>query len=926
MFEIETIDIGSIDTGRGSSIASSPPEYFPDSPLNVEDVKNKTKFVDSGTSPPRLEFRNSAVSPILFEPLSPTRKPKIIITDNSTNHRIMVDKAVSPIKYTDSLKFSKSANDQTNSVSHNDKIPKRDLHEDINDREIELIFRNMRFEHNLITPLPISPSKLNDVENRSLSTIFESCESADLAKLHDENKKLQSNMVLIKKEMMKLKRFVQNMGLEGQFDGFMDVPLINDINAMGTVALEIAQIKNSVSPVHSIARDDNITLDLDVYEDHVTDVIPPVNNDVLLAEQGETVLATLKEEQGFSNVECTEHYQLSSCKDYEASKKGTKARKLSKLDKIRKRMLPKSKIRRIGGPPKRLLRSMTKRLSPYSRSSPILSEQQEAYAKAVFIWKQMNAKKKVTHEKGNATPSLSTKTKKPNEDENKTQSKNYLFSNNWPATSMKSKPRSEKESYGIKTRKSSITLQNGSLADHNNVNSLNTDEALFVVSLSEKVQSLQKGHANIPNTANNTVQLPRDAKWPKVNPTETRPKIILRSSSTTERSEDNENKSKTGNVVLRSDLKSPIKNEHEGIKVQRRKSLRRPSQEASASNDKDTLNENLKSPERRGRLKHLNKTPCKRILRSSNQLPDSPNNHESKKLGSSIPDKNTKQHRVSYQGQGCQSTSTDDTLIWNVTNSRTSSLIQQSDKNATQEDRDNIDNDTLYLERKGRKRKSQDIPAKQNKISLRSSAVLQPSNINNDEMEANSSSVTCNAVSLKSVIDDTEKESKRNLRNNRQQYDLENIADNRNVSDHTETNATTSEKDSFNLTLEKPSNKHSNQVTCPEVCEKPKKNDNAKQNHENDTCVNHTRNVPQNSILCKAIEKYGRNHDINTMKKLPGNYFFHVYCVYMVFFGGTYITTYVFCFQMLCLRQSVRSWKPALSKLLNYLDENVFKE
>ncbi|XP_026325072.1 uncharacterized protein LOC113234052 [Hyposmocoma kahamanoa] len=877
LFELETIDIGSIDTGRGSSIASSPPEYFPDSPLNVEDVKNKVKLMDKSTSPPR------------FEPLSPTRKPKTTFADNSTNHKIIVDKAVSPIKFTDSLKFDKFG--QTSSTFHNDNIAKYDVHESNNDREIELIFRNMRFEHSLITPMPTSPSRLSDVEDRSLSTIFESCEGADLAKLNDENKKLQSNIVLIKKEMMKLKRFVQRMGLDDEFNEYVGVSLINEINAEDTVALEIAEMENRASPVRSIDNDDNITLDLDDYEDHVT---PPVNNDdVLLFEPDKTLLATLTEEQDSSNVECTENGQFASCKDCEASKKTAKARKLSKLDKLRKRMLPKSKIRRLGGPPKRLLRSMTKQLSPYSRSSPVLSKQQEAYAKAVLIWKQMSSKQKVIYEKGNAKPSISKETKNSNGHEYKTQSKNELSSNKQTNTSWKiSETGNEKESYGIRTRKSSISLPDSPFPDHNNINSIKSDEALFMASLSEKVQKLQKEHTNIINTFKNTVQLSSGAKSLKVNsPAESdiRSKTILRSSSTTERNEDNSNKSNTDNVVLRSDLKSPSKNDPENIKIQTRGSIRRASQEAreksdeeEISNNKDTHIENVNSPERRGRHKHLNKTEiqCRRILRSSNQLPDSPNSRESQKLGSSVSDTDTKQHGVPSQLQGYQSTSTDNTLICSGTNSRLSS-IQQSDKKAPQEDCDEIDNDTSPLKRKGRKRKLQDIPAKQSKRTLRSSAVLQPSIVNNnDKMVANPSSATCNEMKhgdkVKSLIDDTEKETNRNLRNNKQQSNvknkLDNNADNKNINnDYTETNATTNEKDSiiFVTSLEKQSNEHSNQVIFHEASEEPKNN--CKQSIENDTYVSHTRIVDnrRNSIICKAIEKYRFNHATNSMKKLP---------------------------------------------------------
>lgn len=859
----------------------------------MEDVKNKVTLVDSGTSPAKCEFTHAAASPIMFEPLSPTRKPKIDVDDYSLNHKTMVDRAVSPIKCTDFSKFAKFGNDQS-PVFHFDKIAKNDPHEDNNDREIELIFRNMRFEQSLITPMPMSPSRLSDIENRSLSTVFESCEGADLTKLKDENKRLQSNVVLIKKEMMKLKRFVHSMGLKEEFNKFMHIAIINEVTAMDAVALEIVQMENPVSPVNSIDNDDNITLDLDDYEDHVNDMIPPVNNDDLLfAEPDET----LTEEHESSNVECTENDQVLSCKNYETSKKITKARKLSKLDKLRKRMLPKSKIRRLAGPAKRFLRSMTKRLSPYSRSSPVLSKQQDAYSKAVLIWKQLNSKKKVSHEKDTAKPSINKETKTPNTDKNKIQSKNELCSNKFDnkvnnnsqlqKQTNKSWQSSEagggKEYYGNKIRKSSISLPDGPHADSNNINSLDSDKALFVVlesSLNEKVQRLQKEHVHILNTDNDTVQLPKGAKSPKVNPiagTETSSKRMLRSSSTTERKEDIANKSKTDNMVLYSDVKSLPKSEPENTTIQTRRSIRRASQEAREnryeeviSNNKDTSYENVKSPDRRERRKHLNKTQiqCRRLLRSSNQLLDSSNSPESQKIGSSVSRTDTKQPGVPLQQQGCQSTSANNTLTCRGRTSRRSS-IQQSDKNTLQGECDKIDNETSPLKRKGIKRKNENSPAIRSKRTLRSSTVLLPSTRNNnDNMEAKPYSATYNEMlhggERKAGIGDPEKETNRNLRNNAQH----NIAGNKNNNNNTETNAPTNEKDSsiFLTFLKNQSNKNSNHVTCQEAGEE------RQQNVENETCVSHTDTVDkrQNSILIKAISKHGRYHEKKSKKKLPG--------------------------------------------------------
>lgn len=926
LFEIETIDIGSVDTGRGSSIASSPPEYFPDSPLNAEDVRNKTKLVDIATSPQRRETINFATSPILFEHLSPPRD-----ADRSTNRKIMVNKAVSPIKCTDVLKHVKSVTVQTtSSISDDDKVVKHDQHHEDNiDLEIELILNKMRLEHSFITPLPLSPPRFDDNETQSLSTIFESCENSDVGKLRDDNKKLQSNMELIKKEMIRLKRFILSMDLDDEFERFMNVSLINETNATGTIAEDIVQMENAVSPVHSIVNDDNVTLDLPDDEDILTsDSDKPQSekqHHILTADTDEPQLEKQTQEADSSNIESTENDHVASCKDCEANKKIVKSRKISKLDKLKKRMLPKSKIRRLIGPPKRLLRSRIKRLSPYNRSSPVISKQQEAYSKAVLVWKQLNSKKRDAHDNDTAKVPISIETIMSSGDANKSQSKNELSPNKLDSKlknsqlqkqTNKSRERSEAtsgdESYDIKTRKSSISSPEYPVTDDKNIISIDSGKKLFVVlerSLSEKVDILQKEHAKILNTVNNTVKLPKDAKSLKVSPV-TEPKIsskrILRNSSTTETNEDNENKLTTENVVSWPDLKSPPTNEPEDIKIQTRMSLRRGSKESQdnsdeevISNNKKTHNENMPSQGGRGGRNHLDNTkvPNRRILRSSNQLPNSPmskNDPESQKIGNLVCCSESKQHVDSFQRQGYPSTSTDNTLVCSDTNRRRSA-IQQSGKNASEAESSQVDNDSSSQKRKGRKRKCQDILEIQNKRTLRSSAVVQ--RINRENMEKSPSSATCNEMlhgdKPKSVVEDMEKETKGDLRNNKEQSNaknkLDSIVDTKQFKDSIEANVTTNEKCSTIplISSKRLSNKRSNEITCNDLKDSEEtsvKSENGTQIHENDdTSESQTSIVDnrQNSILCKGIEKYGLSHDKNSTKKLSGNDLLNLYCAYL---------------------------------------------
>lgn len=876
-------------------------------------------MVDRATSPERREFKNIATSPIFFKPSSPTKSNKISKeknggADNSTNLPTMINKAVSPIKFTDTLEQVQSAKIQeASSVSDNEHVAKRMPNQpltDDNDLEIERILDSMRLEHNLITPIPLSPS--NRREEKSTR-----CENSDVEKLRDDNKKLESNLESVKKEVDELKRKMQS--IDEQFKNFRNK------NTAGS-----DQMANAVSPVHNpstqIDYDDNVTLDVNDDGNILTsDSDDPELEQRTLTKPTKPVSA---------NIESTEN-DHSPYKDCESRKKKMK-RKLSKLDKLRKRTLLKSKIRRPMGSPKRPIRSRTKLVSPYNRSSPVISKQQEAYDNAVHVWRHLNSKKKVSNQKDTVNASISKEANKSNRDANQTQSKNELSPNklddkfnrsHLQKLTNESREGSEAagadESYGINTLKSAISLPEHPIENGKN-NRLDSDKDLFVVrdcSLREQVEMLHRDHPYALTPTDNTVKMPRGAKSPEVRSPVAEPEIQFSSSSTTEINEVNENTLHNENVVCEIshlDSMSPSEDESEDMNMQTRITLNRAPEESKDNSDEcdeGTFQEG------RGQLEHLSNTEVPNA-RSSKQLPDSPmieNGTEYQKLSNLVCDSNSKQHAYHSQREGYLSTSTDKTVVFSDTNSCEScdsntkqpddssheqrilststdytvvfrdtnncrSVVQQTEKNISKTDYSEINYDSHT--HSGRKRKCQHESEIQSKRPLHNSAVLKISNT-----EGNQSSAACVEIlhgdKPKSVVDIIGKQT--DLHNNKQQYNANNNFVNI-TDDHINVSMKTNVGHILNtLTKKNPTNKKclmvpvaslrrisdqwSNEFNDLEDYDEPSEN-RQNENHQDDVISKGIVDDRRNGVLCKAIERYGseRTSSQKSLKKnvLPG--------------------------------------------------------
>ncbi|XP_047987491.1 uncharacterized protein LOC125227274 isoform X2 [Leguminivora glycinivorella] len=195
----------SSDTGRGSSLACSlagsilSPEYFINhSPSSGEIVASKNKMVISIATSPILtrEVSSIATSPIIFKDML----SKEIETEHSelsnkeslhskiqsnSSPPVLIDRVVSPIFVAEKVDTLASGEKNTNCVSgisplrRSRRITDRnstsdpntrekensitnninDFDDESSDGEIQMIFHKMRFNQNLITPLPTTPAK-----------------------------------------------------------------------------------------------------------------------------------------------------------------------------------------------------------------------------------------------------------------------------------------------------------------------------------------------------------------------------------------------------------------------------------------------------------------------------------------------------------------------------------------------------------------------------------------------------------------------------------------------------------------------------------------------------------------------------------------------------------------------------------------------
>ncbi|XP_061707845.1 uncharacterized protein LOC133518229 [Cydia pomonella] len=230
----------SSDTGRGSSLACSlagsilSPEYFiHHSPSSGEIVASKNKMVISIATSPILtrEVTSIATSPIIFNDIKSkemeTEHSELSIKESLHNKTkcppIMIDRVVSPIfvtQYTDMststdkhttcvtgispLKRSRRITDRNSTSDPNtqEKVTLdinniNDFDDESSDGEIQMIFDKMRFNQNLITPLPTTPAKSRTevASNIATQTVLHTAGVCpDAVKLKEDNAALKNKV------------------------------------------------------------------------------------------------------------------------------------------------------------------------------------------------------------------------------------------------------------------------------------------------------------------------------------------------------------------------------------------------------------------------------------------------------------------------------------------------------------------------------------------------------------------------------------------------------------------------------------------------------------------------------------------------------------------------------------------------------------
>lgn len=480
--------IVSVDTGRGSSLAFSDsdksfhsPDYFlNDSPLSAEIVsKNTKKLIEAGTSPITVcGTADASTSPIIFDQPD---LPIIIVTEdpNSTTvidqiniPRETLDNGVSPIKSIlninqaiceKNLKTKPSEESSTSPIRRlsnkisNDIECSKNLHEKVclelnnsnnviddnsEDGEIEMILNTMRMTHDLVTPIPSTPSKSRTGQRSCLSKAGNNIDTSlaldnpqfecqDAAKINEDNKIMHSNIADLAKEIVSIKSLLMKHIFNQKVTSNDNLDMEQLLNDEGLIVNDEPQeiVSNELDVMDDIydgcsTGDESDIVRLDGDESDIIrleDLMSKPNEHLTINEQEEyehdilhidSEKGTLNTAQKLQFEEETEHEQpiieenvepplelptnINKDSISDRRKKLANTRKLTRLEKLRNKLVPRSKIRRVDTPTLKKLRFKPKQLPSKktvksSDSSASLNDK-EVYDKAVKIMAALKSK------------------------------------------------------------------------------------------------------------------------------------------------------------------------------------------------------------------------------------------------------------------------------------------------------------------------------------------------------------------------------------------------------------------------------------------------------------------------------------------------------------------------------------------------------
>ncbi|CAH4005127.1 unnamed protein product [Pieris brassicae] len=340
--------------------APKTPEYFiSDIPLSSEivTIKEKRQLVDVCTSPMKIPLNvvHEGTSPIIFEDnnedVNVIDSPKQAINpaqakiDASTDDNGKCQMGLNSLSSGCELEISRKPIEEVKSMDVNDEIS--------NDREVQMILREMKFHPKIISPLPKRPKMHTIKEAHGV------CPEA--IKIREENKTLKTNVDFLCKEIMLIKSMLTNKSHENIQTTESDISLFGDSQDT------IIEGDNDLSTVGEVNNTCDNSTDFDLRSSATECENDPITllfsnktpqksqNRILLENVNTTDTLTEAEDDinGLDNIidnkRKYETYDITVSNDFprnDKSQNGSrlKRRKQTKLDLLKRKIMPRSKI------------------------------------------------------------------------------------------------------------------------------------------------------------------------------------------------------------------------------------------------------------------------------------------------------------------------------------------------------------------------------------------------------------------------------------------------------------------------------------------------------------------------------------------------------------------------------------------------------
>lgn len=355
------------------------------------------------------ETAHKSTSPIIFDEASDASSSDKIVKElvKSNTPKIFVEKAVSPINsyvYMENTQYSANitsneiatspiffsdaavTNDERNNYTKSkdkeclETNSANNISEENTDREIESILNTMRIHHRLITPIPITPKPTLVDESHacivpdSLNTRTH-CGCSKVPQILESQKNLQATVA-------NLVKYVKLIAMNQQpKDGFVEKEFLMDIQDGED---------NPPNNNHFSSREESEEKEKRnriIQEDEVTE-----NENLHILSQEETFSSSQQFENVVETIENNIDKTVNIESDTKSCGKILRVKKLTKLEKLRKKLLPKRKIKCVTPPPTKQIRTRSQNIAPGKKNESISLNNKVAYDKAVEIMAEIKLK------------------------------------------------------------------------------------------------------------------------------------------------------------------------------------------------------------------------------------------------------------------------------------------------------------------------------------------------------------------------------------------------------------------------------------------------------------------------------------------------------------------------------------------------------